>query len=144
MALKLVAFDPYNENHATAEATSAALRKQVLSYRAERPRDRSLAVAVNDAWRFIDLIPATATLPQVALADDGEVNMYWRGDGLLIDVGFVGDGMMHYYVSHEAQGVDVDASIQLGDRSLPQDIQKTIPGGLGSGLGTCSGSCDGA
>ena len=105
------------------------LRKQVLSYRAERPRDSSLAEAVIDALGFIDLIPATATLPQVALADDGEINFFWRSDGLLIDIGFVGDGMMHYYVSDEAQGVDVDGSVQFSGRSLPRDIQMTMPSG---------------
>ena len=58
---------------------------------------------MNDALTFIDLIPAAATLPYVALAEDGEVNFYWRRrKSLLIDVGFVGDGMMHYYVWDEA------------------------------------------
>ena len=121
-----MAFDPYNQNHLITEAMSPALRKQILSYRAERPRDRSLAAAVKDALRFIDLIPATATLPQVALADDGEINFFWRGDGLLIDVGFVGDGTMHYYVADEGEGVDVDASIEFSGRSLLQGLPPAL------------------
>lgn len=104
------------------------LRGQVLSYQMERPHDLSLASAVNDALKFIDLVPATATLPYVALADDGEVNFYWRrGESLLIDVGFVGDDMMHYYVWDEASGVDADASIPFSGRSLPRDIVNSIP-----------------
>ena len=103
------------------------LRKRVLSYRAERPRDSSVAKAVNDALQFIDLIPPTAILPYVALADDGEVNFYWRRECLLIDVGFVGDGNIHYYVWDEASGVDVDASIPFSGRSLPPDIVKAVP-----------------
>ena len=103
------------------------LSKQVLSYQAERPHDSSIAQAVNDALKFIDLIPATATLPHAALADDGEVNFIWRRDGLFVDVGFIGDGMMHYYVSADAQGVDSDASIQFSGRSLPPDIVRTVP-----------------
>ena len=103
------------------------LRKQVLSYRVERPHDSSTVQAVNDALKFIDLIPVTAILPYVALAEDGEVNFFWRRDGLFIDIGFVGDGMMHYCVSADAQGVDSDASIQFSGRSLPRDIVKTIP-----------------
>lgn len=107
---------------------TSSLRKQVLSYRAERPQNSSVAKAVYDALKFIDLIPATATLPYVALADDGEVNFYWRRRAsLLIDVGFVGDSVMHYYVWDEASGVDVDASIPFSGRSLPPDIVKTLP-----------------
>ena len=110
-----------------ADRTSA-LREQVLSYREERPRDSSVAKAVNDALTFIDLIPAAATLPYVALAEDGEVNFYWRlRKSLLIDVGFVGDGMMHYYLWDEASGADVDASIPFSGRSLPPDIVKRVP-----------------
>ena len=110
-----------------ATRSPSDLRRRVLSYRAERPRDPLLAQAVNDALRFIDLVPATATLPQVALADDGEVNFLWRGDGLLIDIGFIGDGSMHYFVSDEAQGVDSDASIPFSGRSLHRDIERTMP-----------------
>ena len=107
---------------------AADLRRQVLSYRAERPRRSALANAVNDALRFIDLLPATATLPFVALADDGEVNFNWRcGNSLFIDVGFAGDGAMHYYVSVEASGLDVDASIPFSGRSLPSDIVRALP-----------------
>ena len=118
-----MAFEHRNENHSITEAMFADLREQVLSYLAERPRDPSLAQAVNDALHFIDLLPNTATLPQVALADDGEINFFWRVDGRLVDIGFVGDGMMHYYVSDEAQGVDVDDSIPFSGRSLPRDIR---------------------
>ena len=116
----------------TSSDQASDLRKRVLSYRAERPRDPALARAVNDALRFIDVIPATTTLPQVALADDGEVNFFWRGDGRLIDIGFVGDGMMHYYVSDEAQGVDVDDSIPFSGRSLPRDIRDRFGTSYGS------------
>ena len=111
---------------------TSALRKRVLSYRTERPHDSSVAKAVNDALKFIDLIPATATLPYVALAEDGEVNFYWRRrKSLLIDVGFVGDGMMHYYVWDKTSGADADASIPFSGRSLPPDIVKTMPRSFG-------------
>lgn len=122
--------------HQGSDRTSE-LRKRVLSYRAEHSRDSSLAQAVNDALRFIDLIPATAILPQIALADDGEVNFFWRGNGLLIDIGFIGDGMMHYYISDEAKGVDSDDSIQFSGRSLPRDIEMAMPRFLGE-FGTYS------
>ena len=104
------------------------LRRQVLSYQMECPHDSSVAKAVNDALKFINLVPATAALPYVALAADGEVNFYWRrGQSLLIDVGFFGDGMMHYYVWDEASGVDVDDSILFSGRSLPRCIVNSVP-----------------
>lgn len=106
---------------------AGVLSNQVLSYRAERAGDMSVARAVNDALKFIDLVPATAVLPCVALADDGEVNFFWRRDELLIDIGFVGDGMMHYYVSDDARGVNSDASIPFSGRFLPRDIEMMIP-----------------
>ena len=111
----------------SADRTSD-LRRQVLSYQMERPHDSSVAKAVNDALKFINLVPATAALPYVALADDGEVNFYWRrGQSLLIDVGFFGDGVMHYYVWDEASGVDVDDSILFSGRVLPRDIVNSMP-----------------
>ena len=103
------------------------LRKQVLSYWPEIRRYSFLAPAVNDALRFIDRIPAAAALPQVALADDGEINFFWRRDGLLIDIGFIGDGLLHYYVADEAQGVDSDASVRFSGPSLPPDIVTALP-----------------
>lgn len=111
----------------TEEGRTADLCRQVLSYRIQRPGDSAVASAVHDALRFIDLLPATAILPYVALADDGEVNFYWRGNGLLIDVGFIGDGLMHYYVSEGASGMDVDASVPCGSQSLPPDVARAMP-----------------
>lgn len=120
-------FTPDDPSSVKADRTSD-LRKRVLSYQAERPWDSSVTKAVNDALRFIDMIPDTAILPYVALADDGEVNFYWRcRESLLIDVGFVGDGMIHYYMRDEDGDEGMDASIPFSGRSLPPDIVKTLP-----------------
>lgn len=46
---------------------------------------------------------------------------------MLIDIGFVGDGKMHFYVVDKAQGVDADASVRFSGDSLPHDIERTMP-----------------
>ena len=107
------------------------LRRRVRSYTSTPREPDTIAVptpeALKDALSFIDLIPDAGRLPSVALADDGEINFYWRQDGLFIDIGFVGDGKMHYYVCVDADAVDVDASVDFTGRSLPRDVSAAMP-----------------
>lgn len=83
--------------------------------------------AVEDALSFIELIPDDAEPPSVALADDGEINFYWRQEGLFIDVGFVGDSKMHYYACSDADQIDVDGSVDFAADALPQYLAAAIP-----------------
>ena len=83
---------------------------------------------MRDALAFIDLIPTAARLPSIGLADDGEINFYWRQDGLFIDIGFVGDGKMHYYLCVDAEGVDSDGSTDFTGSSLPSAMMAAMPG----------------
>ena len=78
--------------------------------------------AVDDALRFLDLLPADSPLPHVSVADDGEINFFRRAHGLYLDVGFFGDGQIHYYARVEQQGIDVDGSEPFTGRSLPRDL----------------------
>ena len=78
--------------------------------------------AIDDALRFVELIPADAPAPHVSVADDGEVNFFRRGPGLFIDVGFFGDGQIHYYARVDALEIDVDGSAPFSGRSLPRDL----------------------
>lgn len=78
--------------------------------------------AVDDALRFLDLLPADSPLPHVSVADDGEINFFRRAHGLYVDVGFFGDGHIHYYARVEQQGIDVDGSEPFTGRSLPRDL----------------------
>ena len=39
-----------------------------------------------------------------------------------MDVGFFGDGQIHYYARVEDQGIDVDGSEFFTGRSLPRDL----------------------
>ena len=78
--------------------------------------------AINDALQFVDLLPADSPLPHVSLADDGEINFFRRRHGLFVDIGFFGDGQIHYYARVEALGIDVDGSEPFSGRSLPRDL----------------------
>ena len=64
--------------------------------------------AFADARTFISRLPLNEIpLPEISLADDGEVNFFWKNDGVYIDLGFYGtetcsyfargkDGLRHY------------------------------------------------
>lgn len=103
-----------------------ALRERIHSIMMETDGDpngpRPSPDAIDDALRFVELIPADAPAPHVSVADDGEVNFFRRGPGLFIDVGFFGDGQIHYYARVDALEIDVDGSAPFSGRSLPRDL----------------------
>ncbi len=102
------------------------LRERIRSIMMETddPRDgiRPSPDAINEALRFVDLLPADSPVPHVSVADDGEVNFFRRGHGLFIDIGFFGDGQIHYYARVDALGIDVTGSEPFSGRSLPRDL----------------------
>ena len=78
--------------------------------------------AIDDALQFVDLLPADARVLHVSAADDGEINFFRRGHGVFVDIGFFGDGEIHYYACVDALGIDVDGSQPFTGRSLPRDL----------------------
>ena len=61
---------------------------------ADRPCERAFA----DARSFIRrLPPCPIRLPNIGVADDGEVNFLWDSDGIYIDLGFYGAGTFSYF-----------------------------------------------
>ena len=110
----------------------AQLRHRVLAYgnpHTDGTEDgfRPTRRAIEDALAFIDLLPATVLLPNVALAEDGEINFYWRSSGLFIDVGFVGDGRMYFFANVDNYNIDLDGSVRSRDRSLPRELLDALP-----------------
>ena len=56
------------------------------------------AEAFRDAHAFIEALPdQPIPLPNLGLADDGEVNFQWKADGLHIDLGFYGTGTFSFF-----------------------------------------------
>lgn len=88
----------------------------------EAPND----AAFRDARMFLDRLPfPLAALPHISLADDGEVNFTWDGEGVHIDLGFYGTGTYSYY----ARGSDEQE--HFGDEvpaasSLPTDMDALL------------------
>ena len=88
--------------------------------------DWPTAQAFEDARLFIRHLPPVAIhLPNMGLADDGEVNFLWKENGIHIDLGFYGTGTFSYFArTHDGEkfyGDEVPAS-----QGLPQDLVNLI------------------
>ena len=56
------------------------------------------AQAFKDASAFVRTLPLTTIpLPDIGLADDGEVNFLWKSDGVHVDLGFYGTHTFDYF-----------------------------------------------
>ena len=83
----------------------------------------SLERALVDAEQFVNAWPgAPVARPDVGLADDGEVNFYWKHRGTHVDLGFFGDGTYSYFAKdHRGEryfGDDVPAEDGLAAELL--------------------------
>ena len=78
--------------------------------------------AIRDARTFILNLPRVLTdLPDIGLADDGEVNFLWKGAGLHIDLGFYGSGTFSYYARDEDGKEYLADECRVSD-GLPSDL----------------------
>ena len=80
------------------------------------------AQAFADAQTFIRRLPLNVIpLPEISLADDGEVNFLWQSDGVHVDLGFYGTGTCSYFArgkdGRRIHGDDAPAS-----EGLPSEI----------------------
>ena len=78
--------------------------------------------ALRDARTFVLILPRrTAHLPDIGLADDGEVNFLWKNVGLHIDLGFYGSGTFSYYARDEDGKEYLADECRVSD-GLPSDL----------------------
>ena len=80
------------------------------------------AQAFSDAYSFVrGLRGALIPLPEISLADDGEINFLWNHGGVHVDLGFYGTGTCSYFArgryGQRFHGEDVPAS-----KGLPSEI----------------------
>ncbi len=84
------------------------------------------SAAMSQAYQFIDLLPVGTTLPHISVAEDGEINFFWRSDSTYIDVGFYGDNSIHYYARADENDIDKEMSEPFLGRSLPRELVAAI------------------
>ena len=78
--------------------------------------------AFKDAFTFAACLPLSAIpMPEISLADDGEINFLWQTDDLHVDLGFYGTGTLSYFAkkSNERKIYGEDVPVVEG---LPRGI----------------------
>lgn len=83
--------------------------------------------AVIDAFIFSKKLEDDWMMPNVNPVEDGELNLCWRKDNLMIDLGFYGDGKYSYFAR------DFDGNEYKNDKvkvseALPKELEKLIKG----------------
>lgn len=86
------------------------------------PSDQSF----EDARQFITKLPSSNVhIPNIGLADDGEVNFLWKQNGIHIDLGFYGDGTYSYYARRTGESGFYGDNIPVG-QELPNALSALI------------------
>ena len=83
--------------------------------------------AFRDAKEFIDKLSSELAIkPHISLADDGEVNFFWKNDeGIYVDLGFYGTGTYSYFAKDGKGYEDDDEKIPVLNGLLPE-IEKFL------------------
>lgn len=91
--------------------------------------DKPSREAVQDALLFIDLLYCLLSdelnLPQIAPASGGEINFFWRTDSIYLDVGFYGDGNLHYYANQKDKGCKVSDIYSIQQTVVARKFNKS-------------------
>lgn len=80
----------------------ALLRRELLLFTAdlsswEDAHDKPSPQAVDDAMEFVRRRPEGVPMPRPDMPVDGEIAVYWRDGGLIVEVVFGGEGTCYYY-----------------------------------------------
>lgn len=134
-------------HHATRERHSrsgpaspdleTALRTKILSYLdppetqpvcdlAGNPILRPTPEAVQESLRFVEALPPLLRPPHIGAADDGEINFSWIGDGIVVDVGFRGDGHLHYFARVDSEAIKCGGEVPFTVPVLPPDLRAAL------------------
>ena len=80
------------------------------------------AQAFRDAAIFIRKLPLDSIpIPDMGLADDGEVNFLWKEGGVHVDLGFYGTRTYTYFARGK-DGRPIDGENILASEGLPSEI----------------------
>ncbi len=83
---------------------------------------RPTARAFRDAEAFVRKLPLDSIpMPDMGLANDGEINFLWKKDGVHIDLGFYGTGSYSYFARGKS-GNKIYAEDALVSDDFPCEI----------------------
>lgn len=78
--------------------------------------------ALQDARAFVLSLPnGLVHLPDIGLADDGEVNFLWKDAGIHVDLGFYGSGTFSYYARDDKGKEYLEDECRVA-HGLPSDL----------------------
>lgn len=113
------------------------LRTTILSYLdlpeprpgrdlAGNPIVRPTPGAVRESLRFVEALPPLLPPPHLGVADDGEINFSWTGEGVFIDVGFRGDGHLHYFARVDSEAIEGGGDVPFPVAVLPPTLRAAL------------------
>ena len=114
----------------------ALLRRELLLYTTdlsswEDAQDKPSPQAVDDAMEFVRHRPEGVPIPRPDMPVDGEIAVYWRDGGLIVEVVFGGEGTCYYYgevvESGEVKRTCKGDGIAVTER-WPRDIEALLGG----------------
>ncbi len=86
------------------------------------------AQAFGDADTFIRRLPlASIPMPEIGLADDGEVNFLWESDGVHVDLGFYGTRTFSFF-ARDGDGAGIHGEDVPASHGLPREITALLTG----------------
>ena len=83
--------------------------------------------AFADAFEFVSRLDLSShsTMPSIDVADDGEINFFWKSEDLHIDLGFYGTGTYSYFARRN-NGESLKGDDIPGSRGLIEDLDKWL------------------
>ena len=83
--------------------------------------------AFVDAFEFVSRLDLNShsTMPSIDVADDGEINFFWKSEDLHIDLGFYGTGTYSYFARRN-NGESLKGDDIPGSRGLIEDLDKWL------------------
>lgn len=111
-----------------------ALKRQIAAY-AELQPDWDLsggltpsAISIDNALRFIDILPPTHVEASTMVEGDGSVGFYWKAPNIFIDITFGEDGLICYYGGHKVnnQLIEAKGMARFDGDAVPSDLAYLI------------------
>lgn len=85
-----------------------------------------LDAAFDDATEFVkSWVDRAIRIPDIGIADDGEVNFLWKHEGIHVDLGFYGDGTFSYY-ARDSEGKEITGDDVPARKGLTAELVRII------------------